>query len=41
MDRIDLAVGDGLPLAARLAEAWLIENRTGTWTTRERFALGA
>lgn len=40
VDRIDLAVASGLPLVARLFEAWLIENRTGRWTTRERFALG-
>jgi 2'-5' RNA ligase len=40
MDRIDLAVGGALPLLTRLDEAWLIEERTGRWTTRETFALG-
>jgi len=40
LDRIDLAVGGGLPLLTRFDEAWLIEERTGRWTTRETFALG-
>jgi hypothetical protein len=40
MDRIDLAVGGGLPLTTRFDEAWLIEERTGRWTTRETFSLG-
>lgn len=40
LDRIDLAVAGGLPVRQHVAEALLIENRTGRWTTRETFALG-
>ncbi len=40
LDRVDLAVAGGLPIRSRFAEALLIEERTGRWTTRERFALG-
>ena len=40
LDRIELGVAGGLPVWSRLTEALLIENRTGRWTTRERFALG-
>ncbi len=40
LDRIDLAVAGGLPIATRIEEALLIEERTGRWTTRESFSLG-
>jgi 2'-5' RNA ligase len=40
LDRIDLAVAGGLPIRTRFAEALLIDNRSGRWTTRERFTLG-
>lgn len=40
LDRIEMAVASGLPVRARMAEAWLIENRTGRWEMRQRFALG-
>jgi 2'-5' RNA ligase len=46
LDRLDLAVAGGLPIAARVTAALLIENRVdgafrdGRWTTREQFALG-
>jgi 2'-5' RNA ligase len=40
LDRIDLAVAGGLPVRTRFAEALLIEERTGRWTTRARFAIG-
>jgi 2'-5' RNA ligase len=40
LDRVELAVAASLPVRTRVTEAWLIENRTGRWTTRERFALG-
>jgi len=40
LDRIDLAVAGGLPIATRIEEALLIENRTGRWTTRASFSLG-
>jgi 2'-5' RNA ligase len=39
--RIELGLAGQLPLATRLAEAHLIENRTGLWTTRQSFPLGA
>ena len=40
LDRIDLAVAGGLPIATRIDEAQLIENRTGRWTMRATFPLG-
>ena len=40
LDRIDLAAAGSLPIRTRFAKALLIDNRTGRWTTRERFALG-
>ena len=40
LDRVELAVAASLPVRSRVTEALLIENRTGRWTTRERFALG-
>jgi 2'-5' RNA ligase len=41
LDRIEMAVAGGLPVSTRVREAWLIENRTGRWTTRQRFAIGS
>src|SRR5215471_2767472 len=41
MERIDLAVAGGLPIASRFDEAQLIDDRSGRWTTRATFALGA
>ena len=39
-DRVELAVAGGLPIRTRFAEALLMDDRSGRWTTRERFALG-
>src|SRR5262245_60836127 len=40
LDRVELAVTASLPVRTRVTEAWLIENRSGLWTTREKFLLG-
>jgi hypothetical protein len=40
LDRIEMALAGGLPVTARLREALLLENRTGRWEMRQRFALG-
>lgn len=40
LDRIELSVAGGLPIWSRLAEALLIDNVSGRWTTRARFAIG-
>ncbi len=40
LDRIEARLRDGLPVRARLAEARLIENRSGRWETRESFRIG-
>jgi hypothetical protein len=40
LDRIEMAVAGGLPVRTRLAEATLIVDTTGRWTTRETFPIG-
>jgi 2'-5' RNA ligase len=40
LDRMETGLASGLPIATHVAEALLIENRTGRWTTRGTFPLG-